>query len=117
MRWVWGLLPLLVAAGAAVALYLYLTQPNKQLAQHIEGEGKAAVAAGQAGAALDAGDIAHKGEARERGVNERKEKAVARIRSALGADTPLPDDLRRRINDGMRDVDADPERGGRVPLR
>lgn len=114
----WATLLVILALGGGAGIYLFMNRvPAHQLAGAEKQAATATVAAGQAGAALDASNIGHTGEARERATNERKERAVAAIQAAPGASTPLPDDLRQRINDGMRLVDADPQRGGRLSVR
>jgi hypothetical protein len=114
-----SLIALVVLLGAlGVAYWAFLVRPpGKQLETAVRGQATATVAAGQAGATLDAERIVTRTIERERIIHEVTDHARQTVQAAPDADTPLPADFVRAVNDGLHDIDAGAVGGRGVPVR
>ena len=109
-------LVVLLAALAGAYWWFIHRPPAAQLETAVRAASDGQMAAAKAGATLDAERIVTRTIERERVIREVATHAVEAVQAAPDAATPLPADLRQRINDGMRKLDADLERGGGVPV-
>lgn len=110
-RWLVGLV--VVAALIAGGVYFFLNQvPTHQLADAEQRAGDATVGEGGAKFQRDALQVFNSGEKRDAAIYASARQSRAVILAAKGADQPVPDDVVRAVNDGLRKLGSSADHPG-----